>query len=118
MIKLTSLHVIGYKNFTDTEIDFIESEKYCAFIGLNASGKSNLLEVISKIFAELYTNKGLVFEYKYVLNQVDSGNGYHDFNIEQSWFYNKKYRLGLSLNRKDKHHESLNTFGVSFNYYF
>lgn len=79
MIKLTSLHVIGYKNFTDTEIDFIESEKYCAFIGLNASGKSNLLEVISKIFAELYTNKGLVFNYKYVLKYK-----INNFNIEVS----------------------------------
>lgn len=72
---------------------------------------------IGLMIYELFNMKS-VFEYKYVLNQVDSGNGYHDFNIEQSWFYNKKYRLGLSLNRKDKHHESLNTFGVSFNYYF
>lgn len=63
MIKLTSLHIVGTdiskgnKNFIDTEIDFTDSSKYCAFIGLNASGKSNLLEIISKIFAGLYKSK-------------------------------------------------------------
>lgn len=60
MIRLKSLHIKktdvskGNKNFWDTDIDFTDSSKYCAFIGLNASGKSNLLEIVSKIFASLY----------------------------------------------------------------
>lgn len=62
MIKLKSLLVKGYKNFADTEIDFTDSSKYCAFIGLNASGKSNLLEIISKIFAGLY--KSTITDFK------------------------------------------------------
>lgn len=77
MIKLNSLHVKGYKNLLDTEISFVESEKYCSFIGLNASGKSNLIEVISKIFAGLYKSKKSEFkpnfEYtiKYTINSVN-----------------------------------------------
>lgn len=43
----------GYKNFLDTSIDFPEGN-YSTFIGLNGSGKSNLLEAISKIFKSLY----------------------------------------------------------------
>lgn len=60
MMQLKNLHIkktdvsIGNKNFWDTEIDFTDSSKYCTFIGLNASGKSNLLEIVSKIFASLY----------------------------------------------------------------
>lgn len=77
MIKLKSLLVKGYKNLVDTEIDFTDSSKYCAFIGLNASGKSNLLEIISKIFAGLYKSKKSEFkpnfEYtiKYTINSVN-----------------------------------------------
>lgn len=43
----------GYKNFLNTTIDFSEGN-YSVFIGLNGSGKSNLLEAISKIFKSLY----------------------------------------------------------------
>ena len=42
----------GYKNFKNTEINFYDD--YSVFIGLNGSGKSNLLEAISKIFRSLY----------------------------------------------------------------
>lgn len=62
MIKLKSLHIKDYKNFIGTPIDFSDSPKYCAFIGLNASGKSNLLEAISKIFAGLYRSKKAEFK--------------------------------------------------------
>jgi predicted ATP-dependent endonuclease of OLD family len=43
----------GYKNFLNTTIDFHE-ENYSILIGLNGSGKSNLLEAISKIFKSFY----------------------------------------------------------------
>jgi hypothetical protein len=68
MIQLKSLYVRGTdisrgnKNFIDTEIDFTDSPKYCTLIGLNSSGKSNLLEVISKIFAGLYKFKNTAFK--------------------------------------------------------
>lgn len=83
MIQLKSLHIKGTdvskgnKNFIDTDINFSDSSKYCAFIGLNASGKSNLLEIISKIFAGLYKPKKTEFKpdfgyiIKYNLNDLE-----------------------------------------------
>lgn len=62
MMQLKNLHIKSYKNFIDTELDFSDSTHYCAFIGLNASGKSNLLEAISKIFAGLYRLKKIEFK--------------------------------------------------------
>ena len=48
-MKLKSLYLKKYKNLSGT-YNFEESNAYIALIGLNGSGKSNLLEVISIIF--------------------------------------------------------------------
>ncbi len=48
-MKLKSLYLEKYKNLSGT-YNFEESNAYIALIGLNGSGKSNLLEVISIIF--------------------------------------------------------------------
>ena len=48
-MKLMSLYIKKYKNLSGT-YNFEESNAYIALIGLNGSGKSNLLEVISIIF--------------------------------------------------------------------
>jgi len=57
MVKLISLRIQNYKNFIDTIVDFQSPTNYCAIIGLNSSGKSNLLEAISIIFAGIYNKK-------------------------------------------------------------
>lgn len=43
-----------YKNLADFYIDFYDTTNYCCLIGLNGSGKSNVLEAISAIFYSLY----------------------------------------------------------------
>lgn len=43
-----------YKNLNDCFIDFYNAQNYCCLIGLNGSGKSNILEAISAIFYSLY----------------------------------------------------------------
>lgn len=48
-MKLKSLYIKKYKNLSGT-YNFEKSNAYIALIGLNGSGKSNLLEVISIIF--------------------------------------------------------------------
>ncbi|MBQ8485953.1 MAG: AAA family ATPase [Bacteroidaceae bacterium] len=48
-MKLKSLYIKKYKNLSGT-YNFEKSNAYVALIGLNGSGKSNLLEVISIIF--------------------------------------------------------------------
>lgn len=54
MFRLKSLYIKEYKNIKGQQFDFSNNTGYIALIGLNGSGKSNLLEAISLIFDELY----------------------------------------------------------------
>jgi hypothetical protein len=63
-------------------------------------------------------NMKSTFEYRYLWNQGDSKEGYHDLNMEHSLFLDKKYRLGISLNRKQTPHTHRDSFGFSFTYFF
>ncbi|MFB9120835.1 AAA family ATPase [Bergeyella porcorum] len=57
-MRIKSLEIKGYKNITQKAVfDFTNSGNYIALIGLNGSGKSNVLEAISLIFGSLYQNK-------------------------------------------------------------
>jgi len=62
-MKIKNLHIKGYKNLIDTQFDFTNCSNYVALIGINGSGKSNVLETISLIFNSLYYNKKLDFSY-------------------------------------------------------
>lgn len=54
-MKLLRLSVNGYKNLgTNTVFNFENCSNYVALIGLNGSGKSNILEAISKIIHSYY----------------------------------------------------------------
>jgi len=68
----------GYKNFKNTEISFYDD--YSVFIGLNGSGKSNLLEAISKIFKSLYfidsTRERVNFDFELEYSIAKSGVTY------------------------------------------
>lgn len=57
MFRLKSVYIKDYKNIQDQTFDFSSNTGYIALIGLNGSGKSNLLEAISLIFNELYNIK-------------------------------------------------------------
>lgn len=46
--------VTRYKNLENLHIDFRNTTSYCTFIGLNGSGKSNVIEAISAVFYSLY----------------------------------------------------------------
>lgn len=52
--QLYSLYIEQYKNLHQLYIDFESTNEYCCLIGLNGSGKSNVLEAISAIFYSLY----------------------------------------------------------------
>ncbi len=56
-MKITKLEIEGYKNLQNTSFDFSKSEQYAALIGINGSGKSNVLEAVSLIFYGLYYNE-------------------------------------------------------------
>lgn len=53
-MRLKSLYIKEYKNIKEQTFDFSDNTGYIALIGLNGSGKSNLLEAISLIFDDLY----------------------------------------------------------------
>ncbi|MWX47008.1 AAA family ATPase, partial [Francisella tularensis] len=50
-MKITRLKIKGYKNL---DIDIKHESNIMAFIRLNGSGKSNVLEALSFIFREIY----------------------------------------------------------------
>lgn len=53
--KLQEFQIITrYKNLEDLYVDFRNTTSYCTFIGLNGSGKSNVIEAISAVFYSLY----------------------------------------------------------------
>lgn len=52
-MKIIKLEITGYKNL-DISLNFSSTISYTIFIGLNGSGKSNVIEAISLIFANLY----------------------------------------------------------------
>lgn len=54
-MRLKKLKIEKYKNLKNININF--SSNYSIFIGENGGGKTNILEAISKIFSDLYSNK-------------------------------------------------------------
>lgn len=65
-MRLLKLKITGrFKNLENFEIDFSNKHGITVLIGNNGSGKSNLLEAISSIFAGLFNNKfNPSFEYE------------------------------------------------------
>ena len=64
MFRLKSVYIQDYKNIHGQTFDFSTNTGYIALIGLNGSGKSNLLEAISLIFQGLFDKKAIPFEYE------------------------------------------------------
>jgi len=65
-MKLVELYIEGYKNLIDASkvaFDLSNCTNYTALIGLNGSGKSNILEGVSLIFSSLYHNSKADFNY-------------------------------------------------------
>ena len=74
-MKLKSLYIEKYKNLSGT-YNFEKSNAYVALIGLNGSGKSNLLEVISIIFNGLINNNGAGVPFDYTIEFGIDGDKY------------------------------------------
>lgn len=65
-MRLKSLYIEDYKNIKKQTFDFSNSTGYIALIGLNGSGKSNLLEAIGLIFNGILNKKKIPFDYTIV----------------------------------------------------
>src|ERR1051326_2910549 len=105
-MKVLKLKINGYKNLKGkTSFDFTKSTSYAALIGLNGSGKSNVLEAVSIIFASLYRgsnisywNNGNPIDYtiRYMLNgnEIEITNGQYTLVKEGEVARNKIIRVG------------------------
>jgi len=60
-MKLKKLYIKNYKNLKDLSLDFSKGEGLSLLVGNNGSGKSNILEAISGIFAESYSSVKKIF---------------------------------------------------------
>lgn len=75
MIGLRRVAIYNYKNLNGV-YSFENSEGYVALIGLNGSGKSNLLEAISIIFDGLINNNGTGIPFDYEIEYGLNGHIY------------------------------------------
>ena len=64
-MKLKLLWIQEYKNLKDFQLDFEKGNHLSILIGNNGSGKSNVLEAISGIFAEWYGSPANIFNTDY-----------------------------------------------------
>ncbi|RYY22773.1 MAG: DUF2813 domain-containing protein [Sphingomonadales bacterium] len=60
-MRLDRLKIDGFKNLNDVEIDFDEDELSTVLIGLNGTGKSNVLEALVIIFRSLDLKEAIPF---------------------------------------------------------
>ena len=74
-LKSFTINGNGYKNLNDT-FSFDNNSGYIALIGLNGSGKSNLLEAISIIFNSLINNNGAGVPFDYNIEFEIDGDTY------------------------------------------
>ena len=75
-MKLKSLWIKDYKNLKDFSLDFEKGNNLSILIGNNGSGKSNVLEAISGIFAEAYRGVSNVLDSDYFLDYELDGKNY------------------------------------------
>lgn len=54
-MKLQRLHIKGFRNIDDLDLDLSSQNGLSVLIGNNGSGKSNILEAVVAIFASLYS---------------------------------------------------------------
>lgn len=99
MIKLKKLHIqTSFKNLNDLIIDFEKGNGITILIGNNGSGKSNIIEAISQIFAGLYNNE-LNPSFSYKLNYEKDGT-----NVEI------EYNHSVTKNRYNCNVEKIDTY--------
>lgn len=63
-MKLNYIYIDGYKNLNDLELSFEPDSSVNALIGNNGSGKSNVIEALTRIFSAIYNDSDVSFAYE------------------------------------------------------
>lgn len=88
---LKKIKIDGYKNLREFEVDFIACQNHLVLIGNNGSGKSNLLEATSSIFATLFNLKkkrlkpGFSYNLDYKINDTEIHIEYNSVDHKYSF---------------------------------
>jgi predicted ATP-dependent endonuclease of OLD family len=63
-MKINYIYIDGYKNLNKLELSFDESSTVNALIGNNGSGKSNVIEALTRVFTSVYNDSTVCFVYE------------------------------------------------------
>jgi ABC-type multidrug transport system ATPase subunit len=81
-MKLQRLHIKGFRNIDDLDLDLSSQNGLSVLIGNNGSGKSNILEAVVAIFASLYSKAArFKIDFEYDLEYILDG---HKIEIKDS----------------------------------
>lgn len=90
-MKLKYIYIDGYKNLKDFSLNLESQDGLTMLIGNNGSGKSNVLEALSAIYAGFYkTRKTPQFAYK-IIYEINNSS----ITIEKIHNRNTRYYIGI-----------------------
>lgn len=101
-MKLRYLKVKGFKNLTGNDslfnLDFTNKDRITVLIGNNGSGKSNVLEVISAIFSDLYnlSNNRKKIDFDFTIEyEINNHHVQFSFSAEEQYKFLKYNSAGV-----------------------
>ena len=85
-MQLKNLWIKDYKNLKDFSLNFEKGNNLSILIGNNGSGKSNVLEAISGIFAEWYGKSNDEFDTDYIISYIKNDI---EYELKQEGLFKK-----------------------------
>ena len=83
-MKINYIYIDGYKNLNKLELSFDDNSTVNALIGNNGSGKSNVIEALTRVFTSVYNDSTVDFIYE--IHYIIAGNEIILSNKEKSIF--------------------------------
>lgn len=135
---LSSSLKINYESHYDENLDPFKAYNISAGLGYTKQYLNDIFVYTlfnagisygdSRFYAYAYPELGLlmyeifdmktIVNYKYIFNQHGSYEAYHDLKIEQSFFIDKKIRLGLGVDHRSSSEIKKTSYMFSLNYFF
>jgi len=83
-MKINYIYIDGYKNLNNLELSFDDNSTVNALIGNNGSGKSNVIEALTRVFTSVYNDSTVDFVYE--IHYIIAGNEIILSNKEKTIF--------------------------------